>query len=79
MIWKEITETVPREALDDFNNWWKNWYLACMEEDVVERREMYKEEAERWKKLCKAIGCDTRKYKYEIRFDRLFRRENGKI
>ncbi len=73
--WEDITDGVPKEALDDFLDWWKTWYLTCMDEDVAERKEMYKEEARRWGKLCEAIGCNAENYNYEIRFDRLFRRK----
>lgn len=74
--WRDITEEVSKEALDEFNNWWKKWKLEFQEEnDVEKRREFLREEGKRWKKLGEAIGYDTVKYDYEIRFDRLVRRK----
>lgn len=73
--WEDITDNVPKKALDEFNSWWKTWQIACMKVDVGERRELFEEEGKRWKALCKAIGCDTKEYEYRIRFDRLFRRK----
>lgn len=73
--WEDITDNVPKKALDEFNSWWKQWQKACMDVDVAERRELFDEEGKRWKVLCEVVECDTKKYEYQIRFDRLFRRK----